>query len=223
MSRITKEIFDFLKDLSQNNNREWFETHKAIFKEHQLATKKVFESVKEGIQIYDDIEKMKMFRIYRDVRFSKDKTPYKDFFSASMSRSGAALRGSYYMHLKPGDAFLAVGFWDPNKEDLLRIRKEIEIDASDFYEFLKAPEFRADWGDFSGETLKTAPKGFDKNHPDIALLRRKNYVFVKPLTDAQLLHEDFVKQTVSSFHSARPFLNLMSDILTTDLNGSSIL
>ena len=220
---VTKECLNFLKQLSKNNNREWFETHKETFKAHQLATKKVFESVKEGMLAHDLIETLKMFRIYRDVRFSKDKTPYKDFFSASLSRSGAALRGSYYLCLKPGASFLAVGFWDPNKEDLLRIRKEIEMDATDFYDFLQAPEFKSIWGDFSGESLKTAPKGFDKNHPDIALLRRKNYVFVRSLTDADILHKDFVSHTIDAFNSARPFLNLMSDVLTTDLNGSSLI
>ncbi len=220
---ITKECLNFLKQLSKNNNREWFDTHKETFKEHQLATKKVFESVKEGMLAHDLIETLKMFRIYRDVRFSKDKTPYKDFFSASMSRSGAAFRGSYYLHVKPGESFLAVGFWDPNKEDLLRIRKEIEMDATDFYDFLEAPKFKSTWGDFSGESLKTAPKGFDKTHPDIELLRRKNYVFVKSITDTDILHKDFVSDTIDAFNSARPFLNLMSDVLTTDLNGSSLI
>ena len=216
---ITSEVLDFLITLSKNNNRDWFESKKEIFKIHQAFTKEVFDLVQLGMSATDNLDKLKMYRIYRDVRFSKDKTPYKDYFSAALSRSGSALRGGYYIHLKPDAAFLAVGFWEPNKEDLFRIRKEIEQDASDFHAFLKGASFKKTWGSFSGETLKTSPKGFDKEHSEIELLRRKNFVFVKTLTNAEILSADFVGNTIKDFNHARPFLDLMSDILTTDING----
>jgi len=219
---VTIEILDFLNALSKNNNRDWFEINKEVFKKQQVAIKEVFELVQLGMSATDDLEKLKIHRIYRDVRFSKDKTPYKDYFSAALSRSGSALRGGYYIHLKPDGAFLAVGFWDPNKEDLFRIRKEIEQDASDFHAFLKQAPFNKTWGSFSGETLKTSPKGFDKKHSEIELLRRKSFVFVKTLTNAEILSADFVSNTIKDFNYARPFFDLMSDILTTDLNGQSI-
>ena len=164
-----------------------------------------------------------MFRIYRDVRFSKNKTPYKTHFSGYCSRLGKALRGSYYVHIEPGASFLGVGFWDPNKDDLLRIRKEIEMDASDFYDFLKKPSFKKTWGTFYGPTLKTAPRGFEKDHPDIELLRRKNFTFVHPLSDEEIHSRDFVENAVKAFENARPSLDLMSNILTTDSNGESII
>ncbi|MEN8766339.1 MAG: DUF2461 domain-containing protein, partial [Polaribacter sp.] len=182
--KISKDCLKFLNELSLNNNRDWFEANKATFKSHQSEVKAVLERVKEGLSETDIIEKLKMFRIYRDVRFSKDKTPYKDYFSGSLSRMGQSLRGGYYIHLKPGDAFLAVGFWDPNKEDLFRIRKEIETDASDFHELLNNKSFKNIWGNFQGDALKTAPKGFSKEHPEIGLLRRKNFVFIHPLKDS---------------------------------------
>lgn len=219
---IVKETIDFLKKLDKNNNRDWFEANKPTFKERQADVKKVFESIKEGLSKNDKIEKLKVFRIYRDVRFSKNKTPYKTHFSGYCSRLGGALRGSYYVHIEPSASFLGVGFWDPNKDDLLRIRKEIEMDASDFYDFLENPSFKKTWGTFNGPTLKTAPRGFVKDHPDIELLRRKNFTFVHPLTDQDILSPDFVKKTVKAFEDARPFLDLMSDILTTDLNGEPI-
>jgi len=220
--KISKDSLEFLNKLSVNNNREWFEAHKETFKSHQLSVKSVLELIKDGLGETDVIEKLKLFRIYRDVRFSKDKTPYKDYFSASLTRMGNSLRGGYYIHLKPGDAFLAVGFWDPNKEDLFRIRKEIESDASDFKDFLKDPLFKKTWGNFSGETLKTAPKGFSKDHPEINLLRRKNFVFIHPIPDSDICSEEFVSNTVKAFQVSRPFLNLMSDILSTDLNGQAL-
>lgn len=220
---IPKNAFEFLTDLSKNNNRDWFEKHKPEFKEHQKEVKKIFESIKEGLAKNDQIEKLKMFRIYRDVRFSKDKTPYKTHFSGYCSRLGKERRGSYYIHIQPGESFLGVGFWDPNKDDLFRIRKEIEMDASEFYEFLEDPDFKDTWGSFYGPTLKTAPRGFDKDHPDIELLRRKNFTFVHSLSDKEVLSPDFVGHTVIAFEKARPFLDLMSDVLTTDLNGEPII
>jgi len=119
--------------------------------------------------------------------------------------------------------FLAVGFWDPNKEDLFRIRKEIETDASDFHELLNNKSFKNIWGNFQGDTLKTAPKGFSKEHPEIGLLRRKNFVFIHPLKDSDICSENFITNTVKAFEVSRPFLDLMSDILTTDLNGEPLL
>jgi uncharacterized protein (TIGR02453 family) len=221
--KISKDCLKFLNELSLNNNRDWFEANKAIFKSHQSEVKAVLELVKEGLSETDTIEKLKIFRIYRDVRFSKDKTPYKDYFSGSLSRMGQSLRGGYYIHLKPEDAFLAVGFWDPNKEDLFRIRKEIETDASDFHELLNNKSFKNIWGNFQGDTLKTAPKGFSKEHPEIDLLRRKNFVFIHPLKDSDICSENFIANTVKAFEVSRPFLDLMSDILTTDLNGEPLL
>jgi len=221
--KISKDCLKFLNELSLNNNKDWFEANKETFKWHQSEVKAVLELVKEGLSETDIIEKLKMFRIYRDVRFSRDKTPYKDYFSGSLSRMGQSLRGGYYIHLKPGDAFLAVGFWDPNKEDLFRIRKEIETDARDFHELLNNKSFKNIWGNFQGDTLKMAPKGFSKEHPEIGLLRRKNFVFVHPLKNSDICSENFIPNTVKAFEVSRPFLDLMSDILTTDLNGEPLL
>ena len=112
---ITSKTLDFLKKLEKNNNREWFENHKVEFKANEADVKNFFTAVMEGLKAHDDIEKMKVFRIYRDVRVSKDKTPYKTHLAGSFSRAGARLRGGYYVHLKPGGSFIATGFWEPNK------------------------------------------------------------------------------------------------------------
>ena len=172
---------------------------------------------------HDEIEKMKMFRIYRDVRFSKDKTPYKTHLAASFSRLGAHLRGGYYVHIKPGESFLATGFWEPNKEDLFRIRKELEMDASDFRKIINEPSLKQSWGDIEGDEVKTAPKGFDKEHPDIDLIKKKQFIFVRNFSDKEVLSDSFITQVDESFKAIRPYFDLMSDILTTNLNGESIL
>lgn len=220
---ISKAAFDFLKQLEINNNREWFESHKTEFKKHEKAVKSFFETVKDRLNHHDDIEKMKMFRIYRDVRFSKDKTPYKSHFAGSFSRLGAHLRGGYYMQLKPGGSFVATGFWDPNKEDLFRIRKELEMDASEFRAVIDTPAFKKVWGELQGETVKTAPKGFDKEHPDIDLIKHKQYIFVRHFTDKEVLSTQFLEEVDRSYRTIRPYFDLMSDVLTTNLNGESLL
>ncbi len=220
---ITKEVFVFLKKLEENNNREWFAENKKEFKNIEAQVKSFYAHVMEDLKLHDDIEKMKMFRIYRDVRFSKDKSPYKAHFGGSFSRAGARLRGGYYLHLKPGDSFLATGFWEPNKEDLLRIRKELELDADEFREVINETSFKKIWGEVQGDEVKVAPKGFDKLHPNIDLIKKKQHIFVRKFTDKEVFSKDFSKKIDESFKAIRPYFDLMSSILTTNLNGESLL
>lgn len=222
-AKITKEILDFLRDLEKNNNREWFNENKKRFTVLNNQAKEVFTAVSEQMKLYDEIEKLKFFRIYRDVRFSKNKAPYKTNLSASMSRTGVRLRGGYYMHVQPDNSFIATGFWNPEKEDLLRIRKELELDASEFREVINEKNFKGVWGELAGEELKTAPKGFDKEHPDIDLIRKKQFIFVKNFTDQEVMAPDFANLMADAFKAVRPYFDLMSDILTTNLNGESII
>lgn len=220
---ITKELFLFLKELDQNNTREWFTENKDRFKALESSVKDFFTAVMEKMKLHDDIERMKMFRIYRDVRFSKDKTPYKTHFAGSYARAGARLRGGYYIQITPGDSFIATGFWNPEKEDLLRIRKELELDAEEFKAVINNEKFTEIWGHLIGEELKTAPKGFDKAHPDIDLIRKKQFIFIRKFSDKEVLSKDFAIKVDESFKAIRPYFDLMSDILTTNLNGESLL
>ena len=220
---INKEAFAFLKNLAANNNRDWFNEHKDQYKLLETEVKGFYQQLMEKMNLHDEIERLKMFRIYRDVRFSKDKTPFKTHFAGSFSRAGNRLRGGYYVRLKPGETFIATGFWDPNKEDLLRIRKELEMDATAFRKVIEEPAFRKTWGTITGEELKTAPKGFEKDHPDIDLIRKKQFIFVRNFTDAEVFKPDFLNEINESFKRIRPYFDLMSDILTTNLNGESLL
>ncbi|MCD8413216.1 DUF2461 domain-containing protein [Tenacibaculum finnmarkense] len=222
--QVDKSIFQYLENLKQNNNRDWFTDQKPRFVEVQKSVKEFYGKVSENLETHDVIDKFKLFRIYRDVRFSKDKTPYKTHFSGSFSRKGSHLRGGYYLQIEPGNSFLAGGFWQPNKEDLLRIRKEIELDASEFREILENPEFVKNFGTkFEGDELKSAPRGFDKNHPDIDLLRKKGFIAVRNFSDKQVFSNNFLSEIDTSYKALRPFFNLMSEVLTTNLNGESLL
>ncbi|SOS46996.1 conserved hypothetical protein [Tenacibaculum dicentrarchi] len=222
--QVDKSIFQYLENLKQNNNRDWFTDQKPRFVEVQKSVKEFYGKVSENLETHDVIDKFKLFRIYRDVRFSKDKTPYKTHFSGSFSRKGSHLRGGYYLQIEPGNSFLAGGFWQPNKEDLLRIRKEIELDASEFREILENPEFVKNFGTkFEGDEVKTVPRGFDKNHPDIDLLRKKGFIAVRNFSDKEVFSNNFLSEIDTSYKALRPFFNLMSEVLTTNLNGESLL
>jgi len=222
-AKINKEVFDFLSKLSKNNNREWFADHKETFKALDAEVKVFFNEVCEKMKSHDDIERLKVFRIYRDVRFSKNKAPYKSNLGASMTRAGAGLRGGYYIHIEPKKSFIAAGFWAPDKKDLLRIRKEWELDASELRKIIAKKKFKDTWGGFVGEELKTAPKGFDKEHPNIDLIRRKQFIFTKSFTNKEVMATNFSDTLKNSFKTIRPYFDLMSSILTTNLNGESLI
>ncbi len=212
----------FLNKLKLNNNRDWFNVHKDEYQSIQQEIKKFYEDIKLNLEQEDEIEKLKMFRVYRDVRFSKDKTPYNHHFAGSFSRSGKQLRGGYYLRIRPGESFLAGGFWQPNKEDLFRIRKEIEISDIELRKILADSNFKKYFGGILlGEELKTAPKGFQKDHPAIDLIRKKGFIAVRNFTDKEVLSSNFLKEVNDSFRALRPFFDYMSEVLTTDLNGES--
>ena len=223
MQVINPEVFRFFEALEKNNTREWFEPQKSHFKALEVEVKVLGEELKNSMNETDEIDKVKLFRIYRDVRFSKNKTPFKSHFGMSFNRKKPHLRGGYYIHIAPGDSFLAAGFWNPNKEDLFRIRKEMEMDAEEFRMLLKDPQFVKAWGGLTGEEVKTAPRGFSKEHSNIDLIKKKQYLFIKKMDDSAILASDFQMEVIQHFNALRPIFNYFSNLLTTDLNGVSVL
>lgn len=221
---IPKETFAFFNKLAKNNDRDWFNLHKPEFKTIETKIKSAYNHLGEIMHTHDQIEKVKLFRIYRDVRFSKNKLPYKTHFGGSFARRKPQLRGGYYLHIQPNnESFIATGFWDPNKEDLLRIRKEFEMDDSEMRAILTDKTFTTTWGNFVGDELKTAPKGFDREHSAIDLIRKKQFIFTKKYTDNEIVAEDFLENANAAFKKIRPYFDYMSAVLTTDLNGESLL
>jgi len=221
---ISKDVLSFLKKLQQNNKRDWFDAHKSEFKALESGVKQFYAQLFEQLNVVDSIDTFKIFRIYRDVRFSKNKLPYKTHFGGSFHRTKPELRGGYYLHIAPqNESFIATGFWDPSKEDLFRIRKEFEIDSEELRELMAQPEFKSVWGELQGEELKSAPRGFNKLDPNIDLIRRKQFIFTKKFTDKEVLSNDFKQQVINDFKVIRPYFNYMSSVLTTNLNGESTL
>jgi uncharacterized protein (TIGR02453 family) len=223
MQNVNPTTFSFFKKLEKNNSREWFLENKTEFKSLEGDIKKFSNRLFDKLCAHDSIEKWKVFRIYRDVRFSKNKTPYKTHFGVAFQRTKPQLRGGYYLHISASNSFLACGFWDPNPADLLRIRKEMEVSGQEFRDITQAKDFKSVWGELVGDELKTCPKGFDKTHPEIKLLRKKQYLFSIPFSDQEVLQDNFMDTLNEAIKSVRPFVNFMTEVLTTDLNGESLL
>ena len=139
------------------------------------------------------------------------------------NRSKPQYRGGYYLHLSPGNSFLACGFWGPNPEDMHRVRQELSSNAQELRSIISDPNFYSFWGELKGDALKTAPRGVNKMHPDIDLIRKKQYIFSIPYSNKQVCDKGFIDLIEKALKESRPFLDYMSDVLTTNTNGESIL
>lgn len=221
---IPDSTFKFLLDIKHNNTREWMQENRSRYLEMEEGLKKFYAEVEKELSKIDEISNLKIFRINRDIRFSPNKTPYNSHRSISLSRAGAHRRGGYYLRLEPGNSYMAGGFFDPNKEDLLRIRKEFDLDPSDIREILDAPDFKKTFHGFEQRNaVKSAPKGFGKDNPNIDLIKLKSFVVKHPFSDAEVMDTYFSQNLVTHFQMLRPFFDYMSNVLTTDLNGVSLL
>ena len=220
---LDQDVFNFLNQLKLNNNRDWFKKNKSLHDRSKKLVTNYAEELFQQLKVDNQLDRVKVFRIYRDVRFSKNKTPYKTHFGISFHRIKPKYRGGYYLHIEPGNSFIATGFWKPEKEDLLRIRKEIEADHSYFKNVVQHPTLNKKWGTLKGDTLKTAPKGFEKDHPGIEHLRFKQFIFMKKINDQEIVKANFNDWIKEQFKAAKPFVNFMGEILTTDLNGELII
>lgn len=222
---IEKQTLVFLKDLAKNNNREWFAENKTRYLKSQNNVIQFLDQLIVKMNHHDRLDtqtgKESLYRIYNDVRFSKDKEPYNPRFAGSFRRHKPLLRGGYYFWIKPGQSKVGCGFTYPNAEDLLRIRQDIDINYKQWKRLLNSKSIQTTFGDMGGSQVKTAPRGFAKDHPAIDLLRYKQFWFERSFTDKEVLGHDFLEQVNKTFKSIRPFFNHMSEVLSTDLNGES--
>lgn len=214
-----------MKSLARNNDREWFQKNKNKYLAAQENVAMWVTDLIDEMNRHDQLQtrsgKEALYRIYNDVRFSTDKTPYKPRFAGHLSRVKPYLRGGYYFWITPGASRVGCGFTYPNGEDLLRIRHDIDINHSDWRKVLKLKSIQNTFGDMQGDQLKTAPRGFDKDHPAVDLLRYKQFWFENSFTDNEVLSPDFLKQVNKTYKAIRPFFDYMTEVLTTDLNGVS--
>jgi uncharacterized protein (TIGR02453 family) len=212
----------FLKDLKKNNNKPWFDGHRADY-EGAKSDFSAFIQLIIDRQAKNDpsIGSLKakdcIFRINRDIRFAKDKTPYKNNMGASINRGGKkSVFGGYYFHCEPGESFVGGGLWMPMPPDLKKLRQEIEYCFPEFKKIIGSKKFKSIYGDlYQGEDsmLGRVPQGFDKDSPAADYLKLKNYIAMRPLKESELTSKDLVKKTIDSFEALRPLLQFINRTL----------
>lgn len=215
------EVMEFLKDLGNNNNRPWFQENKDRFEAAKAEAHFLFREIELGLKELDEFHDPKFYRIYRDIRFSKDKTPYKDHFSAIFQRKQPENRGSFYVHLQPGSSFIGGGFWGPERDDLNRIRRAISME-DELEKILQNKEFKKAFGEMKGEKLKNVPKEYEKDHPRGELLKFKQFLIMKNYSDKEVLSDKFVENILKDYQIMQAFFYYMTDVLTTNENGESL-
>jgi uncharacterized protein (TIGR02453 family) len=215
-----KNILNFLKELRNNNSKEWMDKNKPTY----LQVKKEFEAIVrvliDQISLFDTTvagvqPKNCIFRLNRDIRFSNDKRPYKENMGAFISGNGKkAADGGYYIHIQPGQSMLAGGSYMPPADVLKKIRQEIDYNPDPLIDFMRGSEFKKYFGKLEGERLKTAPKGYSTDHPNIDLLNLKSLIVFHSLTDDQIISDGFAAQAIKIFAAMKP----LNDYLKVAIN-----
>jgi uncharacterized protein (TIGR02453 family) len=215
MAKNLAPTLDFLRELRANNNKQWFDANKARYIEASAAFEQLVSDLLAQFGAVDDLggvsAKDCIFRIYRDTRFAADKSPYKTGMGALLGRGGRKHDGrSYYLHIEPdGQSMLAGGFFAPASAELDRVRQAIASDASELKAIITSADFVRYFGAIQGETLKTAPQGYPKDHPDAALLRHKQFLAESAMSDEQVLAHDLIPHILRVFTAMKPFVSYL--------------
>lgn len=210
----------FLKNLKKNNNKPWFDANRPMYEAAkadflQFIQKVIDTHGKKDAAIRNLVAKDCMFRINRDVRFSKDKSPYKMHFGAAINRGGkqSVSSAGYYFHLEPGQTFTGGGIWMPQPEDLKKVRQEIDYNFDDFKKLLAAKKFKSVYGDLSHEAeykLTRLPKGYEADNPAAEYLKLKSFIASIQIKDALLTEKDLLKTTLNAFEALQPVVEFIN-------------
>ena len=216
---VSPIVFDFLNDLSNNNNREWFHAHKDYYNEAKAAYEATALRFIAMINEVDgDVGFMELrdctYRIYRDTRFSLDKTPYKNHMGIYVVRGGKkSPMAGYYLHFENNNCFAHGGIYMPQPKVLNAVREHIFHRIDDFKAIIETPEFKSTFGSIEGDKLKTVPKGFDKNFADIDLLRFKSYSLTYSFPNNEVLADGFDQRLKSVYAKMTPFVKFLNDVI----------
>ena len=214
-------ILKFLKDIARHNDREWFEKNKSRYLEAKLGFEEVVGNVLAELIKFDGAlaglnPKKLPFRIYGDIRFSKDKRPYKTNMGAGFSPNGKLVQEpGYYLHFEPGNkSFVAGGIYQPDAANLSKIRQEVDYNTKELQKIVNAKKFRALFGDFDEfDKLKTAPKGYPKDHPEIERLKLKSFIVSKPFTDKEVADRRFVGKVAAACREIKPLNDFIREAI----------
>jgi uncharacterized protein (TIGR02453 family) len=216
---VEKATLQFLEALRKNNNREWFEANRKKYEAAKENVKQVTETLIKALGEQDEelgqlLAKDCTFRINRDVRFSKNKAPYKSNMSCIFSKGGKnSDKSGFYVHIEPGVAFVGAGYWAPEAKKLAAVRQEIDYNLDDWNKIISSKKFKAtfDGGLSQENVLQRPPKGYDIDNPAIEFLKLKSFIVRKKLTDEELLDKNFVKTITNIFTVVKPMLNFLDE------------
>ncbi len=209
----------FLKTLKKNNNKSWFDTHRADYDNAKADFSHFVQSLidkhgKKDVSIKNLKSKECMFRINRDVRFSKDKSPYKNNMGASINRGGRkSVFAGYYFHCEPGDAFVGGGLWIPMPVELKKVRQEIDYCFEEFKKIIGSKKFKTVYGDLNKDadiSLSKVPQGFDKESPAAGYLKLKSFIALKKISDKELQSKDLLRITATAFDTLQPLIQFIN-------------
>jgi uncharacterized protein (TIGR02453 family) len=212
----------FLKDLKKNNNKPWFDANRKKYEEAKKDFELFIQTIidkhgKKDATIKELKAKDCMFRINRDIRFSKDKTPYKINMGASINRGGRkSVFAGYYFHCEPGDSFVGGGIWVPMPPELKKVRQEIDYNFDEFKKIIDAKKFKSVYGELSksdGISLTKVPQGFEKDNPAADYLKLKSFIALQPLKDTDLTSKDLIKKVTDAFETLQPLLEFINKAL----------
>jgi len=217
---ISPSTILFLKNLKKNNNKPWFDKNR----EKYLEAKQNFEEfvallLQKLILLDEDMKELLpkncTFRINRDIRFSKNKTPYKANLSASFNRGGKkSIYAGYYFHLQPGgNSFVGGGLWHPEAIELKKLRQEIDYCFPEFKKIISSQAFKKNYGELEkdeNQMLVNVPKGYEKENPAAGLLRMKSFVASKNIADADILNKNLDKEIIDSFKALMPLVKFIN-------------
>lgn len=215
---LQQATLKFLHDLGKNNNKNWFEDHRGQYETAKTDFTGLVTDVIKGIVTFDQAiagqeAKNCLFRINRDVRFSKNKSPYKNNMSAYFNKAGKkGLGAGYYLHIQPGKSMIAGGIWMPEPAVLGKIRQEIDYNLKEWEKMLHGGNFKKNFpsGLEAGERLIRPPKGYDIDNPAIEYLKMKNFVVTKPFSDKEILSSGFKKEVVGSLKAMKPMIDFLN-------------
>jgi uncharacterized protein (TIGR02453 family) len=217
---ITQSTFDFLSEIKQNNTREWYHANKDRYKEAFGNFEDLVAMLLHTIAGFDDSvlstePKNCLFRIYRDIRFSKDKTPYKTWFGAALKQGGRKqISSGYYIHVSPQQVYLAGGIWHPDKDTLDMLRDHIVAWPKKFEKIVLDKSFLKTFVGLSGNQLKTAPRGFPKDHPQIQWLRHKDHIVSVQIEPEEILSEKFIKKAGNIYERMLPLNHFITEAIS---------
>lgn len=223
---ISKSTLSFLRDLKKNNHKAWFDEHRESYTKERVSFIEFTAEMIERIATFDqnvaDLEPARcIFRINRDVRFSKDKSPYKSNFTFSITRGGKRTPfAGYYLHLEPGSVFAGGGIYAPNPEILKAIRDEIYFCFDEFDQLMNEKSFKKQFGGLSElEKLKTSPKGYEIGNPALPYLANKHFVVSASFSDAEVTGKDFGEKLENLFLIQKPFIDFLNRAIENTLES----